>query len=107
MRLRDLKLGFALRTAQNLAFLDFVFVDIDLGGTFGATDHGSTLRKVVSKVGARGPCPHCAAYYIPQCMKSTPVHGNTALTVIPGQEGSFEWRLPENTPNGQWLASVA
>src|SRR5216683_3359013 len=47
MRLRDLELGFALGTAQNLAFFDFVFVDIDFGGTFGATDHGSTLRKAV------------------------------------------------------------
>jgi len=47
MRLRDLEFGFTLGTAQDLALFDFVFVDIDFGGTFRATDHGSTLRKVV------------------------------------------------------------
>jgi hypothetical protein len=47
MRLRDLEFGFALGTAQDLALFDFVFVDIDFGGTFRATDHGSTLRKAV------------------------------------------------------------
>src|SRR5216684_2832557 len=45
MRLRDL--GFAFGTAQDLALFDFVFVDVDFGGTFRATDHGSTLRKAV------------------------------------------------------------
>jgi len=47
MRLRDLEFGFALGTAQDLALFDFVFIDIDFGGTFRATDHGSTLRKAV------------------------------------------------------------
>jgi len=47
MRLRDLEFGFALGTAQDLALFDFVFVDVDFGRTFGATDHGSTLRKAV------------------------------------------------------------
>jgi hypothetical protein len=47
MRLRDLEFGFALGTTQDLAFFDFVFIDIDFGGTFRATDHGSTLRTVV------------------------------------------------------------
>src|SRR6267143_825894 len=64
MRLRNLKFGFALGTAQDLAFFDFVFVDIDFGGTFRATDHGSTLRTVVCKVGVRGPCPPpCSVLY--------------------------------------------
>jgi hypothetical protein len=44
MSLRDFELGFALGTAQDLALLDLVFVDIDFGGTLRATDHGSTLR---------------------------------------------------------------
>jgi hypothetical protein len=57
MRLRDLEFGFALRTTQDLALFDFVFVDIDFGGTFGATNHGSTLRTVLRIMGARGPCP--------------------------------------------------
>jgi hypothetical protein len=47
MRLRNLEFGFALGTAQDLAFFDFIFVDIDFGGTLRATDHGSTLRTVV------------------------------------------------------------
>src|SRR5216684_7691552 len=82
MRLRDLEFGFALGATQDLAFFDFVFVDIDFGGTFRATDHGSTLRTVVYKVGERRPCHHCAAYYIPRRMKSTPVRGATALNAI-------------------------
>ena len=45
MRLRDLELGFALGTAENLALFDFVFIDIDFGGTFRAANHGSILRK--------------------------------------------------------------
>src|SRR5260370_10999855 len=64
MRLRDLEFGFALGTTQDLAFFDFVFVDIDFGGTFRATDHGSTLRTVDCKVGVQGPCPPlCSVLY--------------------------------------------
>src|SRR5712692_6977727 len=64
MRLRDFEFGFALGTTQDLAFFDFVFVDIDFGGTFRATDHGSTLRMVVCKVGVRGPLPPlCSVLY--------------------------------------------
>jgi hypothetical protein len=57
MRLRNLEFGFALGTAQDLAFFDFVFVDIDFGGTFRATDHGSTLRTVVCKAGYEDRAP--------------------------------------------------
>jgi hypothetical protein len=73
MRLRDFEFGFALGTTQDLAFFDFVFVDIDFGGTFRATDHGSTLRIVVCKVGARGTSPplcsvlYTAAYEVNSC----------------------------------------
>src|SRR6266436_5200727 len=64
MRLRDFEFGFALGTTQDLAFFDFVFVDIDFGGTFRTTDHGSTLRTVVRKVGVQGPCPPlCSVLY--------------------------------------------
>jgi len=64
MRLRDFEFGFALGTTQDLAFFDFVFVDIDFGGTFRATDHGTTLRIVVCKVGVRGSCPPlCSVLY--------------------------------------------
>jgi hypothetical protein len=51
MRLGNLEFGFALGTTQDLAFFDFVFIDIDFGGTFRATDHGSTLRTVFAKWG--------------------------------------------------------
>jgi hypothetical protein len=47
MRLRDFQFGFALGTTQDLAFFDFVFIDIDFGRTFRATNHGSTLRSAV------------------------------------------------------------
>jgi hypothetical protein len=45
MDLRDFQFGLALWATENLAFFDFVFVDVDLGGTFGAADHGSILRR--------------------------------------------------------------
>src|ERR1700674_6067443 len=75
MRLRDLEFGFALGATQDLAFFDFVFVDIDFGGTFRTTDHGSTLRTVVRKVGVQGPCPppcsvlYTAVYEVNSCAR--------------------------------------
>jgi hypothetical protein len=51
MRLRDLEFRFTLGTTQDLAFFDFVFVHIDFGGTFRATDHGTILRRVVRNSG--------------------------------------------------------
>jgi hypothetical protein len=44
MDLRDLQFRLALRATENLAFFDFVFVDVDFSGTFRATDHSSILR---------------------------------------------------------------
>src|SRR6266481_2589527 len=49
MCLRDLEFRLALRTTQDLAFFDFVFVHIDFGGTFWTTNHGAILRRVVRK----------------------------------------------------------
>jgi hypothetical protein len=44
MGLRDFEFGLAFGTAQDFAFFDFVFVNVDFGGTFRAADHGSILR---------------------------------------------------------------
>jgi hypothetical protein len=55
MRLRNFELGLALRTAENLALFDLVFIDIDFGGTFRAADHGSILRQHLHAVGATYP----------------------------------------------------
>lgn len=52
MRLRNFELGFALGTTEDLALFDFVFIDIDFGGTFGAADHGSILRRAFDAAGA-------------------------------------------------------
>src|SRR6266404_4909391 len=49
VRLRNLEFRLTLRTTQDLAFFDFVFVHIDFGGTFWTTDHGAILRRVVRK----------------------------------------------------------
>jgi hypothetical protein len=51
MDLRDFQLGLAFWATENLAFFDFILVDVDFGGTFRAADHGSILRKWF-KVGA-------------------------------------------------------
>src|SRR5713101_5766461 len=72
------------------AGLVFFFV-IDFGGTFGTTDHGSTLRTVFAKWGYEKRAHHRAAYYIPRGRKSTPVHGSTALDAMASQaEGPLE-----------------
>jgi hypothetical protein len=71
MRLRNFEFGFALRATENLAFLDFVFIDIDFGGTFRATDHESILRKIGRGAASQEGDRHLAAYYIPRAMKST------------------------------------
>jgi hypothetical protein len=44
MSLRNLQLGFALRTTQDLSLFHFVFVHINFCGTFWAAEHGSILR---------------------------------------------------------------
>src|SRR6266436_5228793 len=91
MRLRNLEFGFALGTTQDLALFDFVFIDIDFGGTFRTTDHGSTLRTVFAKWGYKNRAHHRAAYYIPRGRKSTPVHGSTALDAMASRaEGPLE-----------------
>src|SRR5262249_35543459 len=52
MSLRDFELGFTLGAAQDLAFFDFVFIDVDFSGTFGAADHVCILRGSERQVGA-------------------------------------------------------
>jgi hypothetical protein len=44
MDLRDFQFRLALWATENLAFFDFVFVDVDFSGTFRAANHGSILR---------------------------------------------------------------
>jgi hypothetical protein len=65
MDLRDFQFGLALWATQNLAFFDFIFVDVDLGGTFRAADHGSILRTDIKVGAARTASAHRRAYYIP------------------------------------------
>src|SRR5882757_2444016 len=64
MDLRDFQLGLALRATENLAFFDFILVDVDFGGTFWAADHGSILRKWFMSA-PLGHEHHSRAYYIP------------------------------------------
>jgi hypothetical protein len=51
MDLQDFQFRLAFWATENLAFFDFVFVDVDFSGTFRAADHGSILRTNI-KVGA-------------------------------------------------------
>src|SRR5215472_2843157 len=80
MGLRDFELGFALGTTQNLAFLDFVFIHIDFGGTFRTTNHGSSLPTLARSCGGtRTAPPSCSVLYteawevnlLPACLPST------------------------------------
>src|SRR6267142_961981 len=103
MRLRDLEFRLTLRTTQDLAFFDFVFVHIDFGGTFWTTDHGAILRRVVRKWGFEAVPHHCAAYYIPRYMKSTPERGAAAWnSTAQYLQGPPVWLLPESTPKDRW-----
>src|SRR6202171_5791172 len=57
VRLRNLEFRLTLRTTQDLAFFDFIFIHIDFGGTFWTTNHGVILRRVVRKVAVAGRPP--------------------------------------------------
>src|SRR6266850_4294551 len=103
VRLRNLEFGLALGTTQDLAFFDFVFIHIDFGGTFWTTDHGAILRRVVRKWRFEAVPHHCAAYYIPRYMKSTPERGAAAwISTAPYLQGPPVWLLPESTPKDRW-----
>ncbi len=52
MRLRYFQLRFAFGAAQNLAFFHFVFIDVNLGGTFGTANHGDDLRYLCENGGS-------------------------------------------------------
>jgi len=84
--------GFRTRDNQDLAFFDFVFVDIDFGGTFRATDHAPPSVLVVCKVGVRGPYPPLCSVYIYRGVRSQlPVRGARTLKAIASWvEGPFE-----------------
>ena len=64
VRLRDFELGFAFGTAQNLAFLDFIFIHVDFGGTFRATNHWACLPTFVHTCGGTRTVPAtCSVLY--------------------------------------------
>src|SRR6266702_3801392 len=90
-----------------VVFFIHVFVDIDFGGTFRATDHGSTLRTVVCLVGVRGPCPPlCSVLYTAAYEVNSRAWWRCFERHRTMRTRTFEWPLPENTPNGRWLASA-
>src|ERR1700730_3981472 len=61
MGLRDFELGFTFRATKDLALFHFVFVNVDFGGTLGAADHGSILRRVAGKLLPRLALPQTRA----------------------------------------------
>jgi hypothetical protein len=77
MRLRDFELGFALGATENLAFFDFVLIDVDFCGTFGAANHGNILRKIVGPTRAGKHASMSSVLYT-GCVKSTPMRGDSA-----------------------------
>src|SRR5450432_493031 len=75
MDLRYFQFRFALGTSKDLAFLDLFFVDVDFRGTFGATDHGTILRRASSKVRCGTPAlPPSVLYTSPQQVKRRAGH---------------------------------
>jgi hypothetical protein len=63
MSLRHFELGLALGTSQDLPFFDFVFIDVDFGGTFRAADHGSILRWNLRMTGRYFAPARCSVLY--------------------------------------------
>src|SRR6267378_3546464 len=85
MDLRDFQLGLALRATENLAFFDFILVDVDFGGTFWAADHGSILRKWFMSAPLGPRAPQSSVLYTG--VKSTPAAWNVAVDEALGRKG--------------------
>jgi len=103
MDLRDLQLGLAFWATENLAFFDFILVDVDLGGTFWAADHGSILRKwfMSAPLGPRAPLS--SVLYIG--LKSTPPAWDVAVNEAwGGKDTAVKWRLRGSIRNARWSA---
>ncbi len=98
MRLRDLEFGFALGATENFAFLDLVFIDIDLGGTFGTANHRCILRKSAERGGRESRGDHLGAYYIPRDMKSTVTRAGQVRKTRQGQNGKEEMTSSREYP---------
>src|SRR6267142_5115539 len=103
MRLRDLEFRLTLRTTQDLAFFDFVFVHIDFGGTFRTTDHGVILRRVVRKVAVPGrPPPLRSVLYTVEYEVNSRARCGCLEQHCAYQQGPPAWLLPESTPKDRW-----
>jgi len=85
MDLRDFQLGLAFRATENLAFFDFILVDVDFGGTFWAADHGSILRKWFMSAPLGPRAPQSSVLYTG--VKSTPAAWNVAVNEALGKKG--------------------
>src|ERR1700730_6033456 len=105
--LRYLELGFTFRATEDLALLDFVFVDVDFGGTFWAADHGSILRSIVHKGSvARTSSTTVQRIIYRRCEVNS--HGRECCSVGNGSRdsGGEKWHLRANIRNARWSASA-
>jgi hypothetical protein len=66
VRLRHLKFGLALRTAEDFSLFYFVLIHIDFRRALRATEHVSILRLDLDYARPRPPGRYLPAYYIPQ-----------------------------------------
>jgi hypothetical protein len=79
MRLRHFEFCLALRTAQDFALFDFVFIDINFNGTFWATEHDPSSDMILSGIArVRTPATRYS-YYI----RRWPSQWNTYLGSVP------------------------
>src|SRR5579884_2735103 len=104
MRLRYFQLRFAFGAAQNLAFFHFVFIDVNLGGTFRTANHDDDLRYLARKRWLNRP-RHLASYYIPCIGNSTPAHRTSAAGTK--RIRRVAWLPHENTLSARWSGSAA
>src|SRR6266478_28725 len=79
MDLRHFQFGLALWTTQNLAFFDLVFVDVDFGETFRASDHDPSSVRDSKGRRRRLRAPLLSVLYTG--VKSTPSRQGVAVYV--------------------------
>ena len=75
--LRNFHFDLAFWAAEDFAFLDFVLVNVDFSGTFGAANHGNILRKIVGPMHA-GERTSMSSVLYTGCVKSTAMRGEGA-----------------------------
>jgi hypothetical protein len=108
MDLRNFQFRLALWATENLAFFDFVFVDVDFGGTFRAADHGFHPPYVIQTVGAAKTASTTVERIIYR-REVNPIRASCsdALKLWGNGYTAYKWRPRGSIRHGRWSALAA